>query len=499
MIHTPIQLQVKKRKRQTEQSLQVQHEVKFRDMTIYLVERKMGSSRRTFLTNLARKKGFYVQYDLSNEVTHVVAEDNEAQELRAWLLDHGLKDKASVQLLDITWFTESMAAGRPVVVESRHRIQGNKDQEINCLQRSSQKVSQYACQRRTTIINCNKTFTDAFEVLAEHAEFNENAGRCLAFMRATSVLKSLSGAVGCFGDLEGLPCLGDQTKAVIEDILETGRSFKVQEILNDEKFQVLKLFTSVFGIGPKTSEKWYRKGLRTFEEVHADNSITLNKRQEAGFRYYDDILKGISKAEAEALAGIIEEAVHMIVPDATVTLTGGFRRGKEFGHDVDFILTTPESGEEEGLLVGVIKKLRIKGLLLYHELHPATFDVTKLPSRKFEAMDHYPKCFLILKLWSKLLDDSAQADGASQRDWRAVRVDLVAPPISHFAFALLGWTGSRQFERDMRRFAQHERKMLLDNHALYDKTKQIFLLAKTEEDIFAHLGLEYIEPWERNA
>nr|XP_023679876.1 DNA nucleotidylexotransferase-like [Paramormyrops kingsleyae] len=114
-------------------------------------------------------------------------------------------------------------------------------------------------------------------------------------------------------------------------------------------------------------------------------------------------------------------------------------------------------------------------------------------------MDHYPKCFLILKLRSKPLDDSAQADGASQRDWRAVRVDLVAPPISHFAFALLGWTGSRQFERDLRRFAQHERKMLLDNHALYDKTKQIFLLAKTEEEIFAHLGLEYIEPWERNA
>lgn len=45
-----------------------------------------------------------------------------------------------------------------------------------------------------------------------------------------------------------------------------------------------------------------------------------------GFRYYDDILKGMSKAEAEALAGIIEEAVHMIVPDGTVTLTGGFRR-----------------------------------------------------------------------------------------------------------------------------------------------------------------------------
>lgn len=30
---------------------------------------------------------------------------------------------------------------------------------------------------------------------------------------------------------------------------------------------------------------------------------------------------------------------------------------------------------------------------------------------------------------------------------------------------------SQQFERDLRRFARMERRMLLDNHALYDKTK----------------------------
>lgn len=29
----------------------------------------------------------------------------------------------------------------------------------------------------------------------------------------------------------------------------------------------------------------------------------------------------------------------------------------------------------------------------------------------------------------------------------------------------------QQFERDLRRFARLERRMLLDNHALYDKTK----------------------------
>lgn len=32
---------------------------------------------------------------------------------------------------------------------------------------------------------------------------------------------------------------------------------------------------------------------------------------------------------------------------------------------------------------------------------------------------------------------------SGRRSWRAVRVDLVVSPISQFAFALLGWTGSK--------------------------------------------------------
>ena len=35
-------------------------EVKFEDVRLYLVERKMGRSRRSFLTQLARSKGFIV-------------------------------------------------------------------------------------------------------------------------------------------------------------------------------------------------------------------------------------------------------------------------------------------------------------------------------------------------------------------------------------------------------------------------------------------------------
>uniref|UniRef100_A0A4W5QXX4 DNA-directed DNA/RNA polymerase mu n=1 Tax=Hucho hucho TaxID=62062 RepID=A0A4W5QXX4_9TELE len=474
MNHAGMLAHVKKRKRPVEAGAQGQVEVKFKEVTLYLVERKMGSSRRNFLTSLARSKGFRVEDVLSDEVTHVVAENNLAEVLWAWLRGHGLRDVSRLAVLDISWFTDSMREGRPVTVETRHRKK---------------------------VFDPLLILYDVMEELAESSEFNESKGPCLAFRRAASVLKSLPSAVHCLEAIQGLPCLGEHTKAVMEEILTFGRSFKVEEIRCDERYQALKLFTSVFGVGPKTAEKWYRRGLRSLKEILTEPNIQLNRMQRAGFLYYSDISKAVSKAEAKALGCIIEETVHWIAPDAILALTGGFRRGKEYGHDVDFLLTMPEMGKEEGLLLHVIDRLRDQGILLYCEYQGSTFDVSKLPSWRFEDMDHFQKCFLILRLEQGQVEGERglQSDPGDSRGWRAVRVDLVAPPVDRYAFALLGWTGSRQFGRDLRTFAYKERQMLLDNHALYDKTKKLFLPATTEEDIFAHLGLEYVEPWQRNA
>ncbi|CAL8391235.1 unnamed protein product [Arctogadus glacialis] len=148
-------------------------------------------------------------------------------------------------------------------------------------------------------------------------------------------------------------------------------------------------------------------------------------------------------------------------------------RGKEFGHDVDFLLSTPEQGKEETLLLSLVDSLRRQGILLYCDHHPSTFDINNLPGVSFEAMDHFAKSFLILRLEDRQVEGGVQRPEGQHdgRSWRAVRVDVVAPPMERYAFALLGWTGSRQFERDLRRFARKEKRMLLDNHGLWDKTK----------------------------
>uniref|UniRef100_A0A8C6US64 DNA nucleotidylexotransferase n=1 Tax=Neogobius melanostomus TaxID=47308 RepID=A0A8C6US64_9GOBI len=441
-------------------------DVKFGDARLFLVERKMGRSRRSFLTKLATSKGFIVDQSLSDEITHVISEDKDAAFLWEWLKGRGLKNLPTMHVVGIGWFTESMKEGRPVAVETRHLIQ---------VRYSLSTVCPYACQRRTTTANKNKRFTDALEVLVEYHELTEIEGPRVAYSRAASVLKSLPWTIESMGGTEALPCVGEKTRTLIQEILQYGRSFEVEKILADERYQTLKLFTSVFGVGPKTADKWYRRGLRSFSQILADPDVQLNRMQQNGFLHYTDLSRGLSAAEARAVEAVVGETVRTVAPNARVVLTGGFRRYKD-----------------------TRSTLHKRGLLLFQAHHPSTLALKKIPCRRFEAMDYYSKCFLILKLEGSRVQGGGQAVPAG-RGWRAVRVDLVAPPIERFAFTQLGWTGSKQFERDLRRFARVERNMLLDNHALFDKAKNQFLAAVTEKDIFAHLGLEYMEPWQRNA
>uniref|UniRef100_A0ABI7WW56 DNA nucleotidylexotransferase n=2 Tax=Felis catus TaxID=9685 RepID=A0ABI7WW56_FELCA len=497
----------KKRPRQMGASMvSPPHDIKFRDLVLYILEKKMGTTRRAFLMELARRKGFRVENELSDSVTHIVAENNSGSDVLEWLQVQNVKASSQLELLDISWLIESMGAGEPVEVTGKHQLV-RRDYSASPnpeLQETPplvvKKIPLYACQRRTTLNNFNHIFTDAFEVLAENYEFKENEISSATFMRAASVLKSLPFTIISMKDTEGIPCLGDKVKCVIEEIIEDGESSEVKAVLNDERYQSFKLFTSVFGVGLKTSEKWFRMGFRTLSKIKSDKTLKFTQMQKAGFLYYEDLVSCVTRAEAEAVGVLVKEAVWAFLPDAFVTMTGGFRRGKKIGHDVDFLITIPGSTdeEEEQLLPKVINLWQRKELLLYCDLVESTFEKLKLPSRKVDALDHFQKCFLILKLHHQRVD-SGKCSQQEGKTWKAIRVDLVMCPYERRAFALLGWTGSRQFERDLRRYATHERKMILDNHALYDKTKKIFLKAESEEEIFAHLGLDYIEPWERNA
>ncbi|MBN3296966.1 DPOLM polymerase, partial [Amia calva] len=503
---------LKRRKRDV--SGETHDAIKYPHVVIFLLERRMGSSRRAFLTRLGRSKGFHVEESFSTVVTHVVSEGNSGGEVQEWLDTQAPRRQTHrpLHLLDISWFTDSMGASRPVDIEDRHMLEVPT---LPICDAREQTVSPYACQRRTPLQHHNSILIDALEVLAENAQFHESEGRSLAFWKAGSVLKALPLDVQSMEDLRGVPCLGEHSQRVIKEILEYGVSREVKAVLESERYQVLKVLTSVFGVGVKTADRWFREGVRTPGEL-VTSGRRLTREQEAGVRHYKHLSIPVTRAEARAIERIVKEAVLAVLPGVQLTLTGGFRRGKQTGHDVDFLITHPEEGKEEGLLPKVISWLESQDLLLYNKMNNNSYGEAKeLHSRPVSSMDRFERCFSIFRLDQPAsgtqqpgVSSAGEAQGSAPlggqgacepRGWKAVRVDLVVTPISQFAFALLGWTGSQHFERELRRWAGQEKQMSLNSHALFDRRQKKFLPASSEEEIFTHLGLDYIPPSERNA
>ncbi|RVE66173.1 hypothetical protein OJAV_G00123910 [Oryzias javanicus] len=460
---------------------------RFPQVVLFLLERKMGASRRAFLSQLARRKGFQVEQLFSGKVTHVVCENVSGEDGRLWLDSQG-GARPSLHLLDVSWFTESMRAGRPLEVLDRHRLQElpSGEPELEAFS-----VPSYACQRRTPLENHNSSLTDALSLLAENAELNDEEGRGVAFRRAAALLKALPSAVLSVSQLRGLPCLGEHSLRVIEEVLETGRSGEAESTGASERFKALKALTGIFGVGAKTADRWIREGIHDLRRLRASGQV-LNRAQRAGLQHYADINQPVTRAEADAIQAVVEKAVSSVLRGAQIVLTGGFRRGKLSGHDVDFLITHPEEGREVGLLPKVVSWLEAQDFLLYQKTTRNSYlESIDGPGRPPSSMDRFERCLSIFKL--------PVAAESGQRAWRAVRLDLVVSPISQFAFALLGWTGSKLFERELRRWAGHERGMSLSSHALYDNKQGAYLRAASEEEIFTHLGLEFIPPSERNA
>ncbi|XP_033845766.1 DNA-directed DNA/RNA polymerase mu [Periophthalmus magnuspinnatus] len=495
--------------------------VKFPYVVIFLVERKMGASRRAFLSRLGRKNGFQVEDDFSDCVTHVISENNSADDVRTWL-DLQQKGNVTVELLDICWYTESMEAGCPVEILAKHKlqeVQKVKEESVEFL------IPSYACQRRTSLDNHNTNLTDALSHLAENAELNNEDGRAVAFRRAAAVLKALPVKVTSITQLRGLPCLGEHSQRVIKDVIENGVSSEVESTIHSERFKALKLLTGIFGVGAKTADRWFKEGIQNLTQL-ANSGHDLNRAQQAGLEHYYDLNQPVTKAEAEAIGDIVKKAVLDVLPGSEIILTGGFRRGKITGHDVDFLITHPDEGKEVGLVSKVVSWLTARGLLLYQKnTRNSYLESEDGPAQPPSNMDRFERCFSIFKLEKKEMhskhlhpgtqssdqktsiehlqyfqaNDLSNSQMRPNRNWRAVRVDLVVSPISQFAFAVLGWTGSKLFERELRRWAGQVKSMSLSSHALYDNKQCKYLRATSEEEIFTHLGLEFIPPSERNA
>eukprot|EP00743_Colponemidia_sp_Colp-15_P010499 GILK01011569.1.p1 GENE.GILK01011569.1~~GILK01011569.1.p1 ORF type:complete len:1020 (-),score=203.03 GILK01011569.1:102-3161(-) len=339
----------------------------------------------------------------------------------------------------------------------------------------------FACQRRTLITNLNEHLTQELERLQNIYELQGDKWRGYAYKKAVSLLRTLPYKVETVDQIRHIRGLGKKLADKIEELLSTGHTRRLQFLENDERVTVVNLFASIWGVGGTTANKWYSEGYRTLEQLRKDQDWLLNDAQRIGLKYIDDFQKRIPRDEVTSVVAIVEKAAADIIPKDVLELMcgGSYRRGKKNSGDVDILITRKDGKNVTGKLQELVTRL--------HEIGLITDDLSSPTGRNRHHSELYMGVYYLPEV------------GIHRR------IDLKAYPYCEWPFATLYFTGNDHFNRSMRLFAKKKGLSLSDHNLLQavrvNKEKiweGMPIPCRTEEDIFAALGLEYVPPEERN-
>ncbi|GAA5969468.1 hypothetical protein JCM8115_003262, partial [Rhodotorula mucilaginosa] len=265
-------------------------------------------------------------------------------------------------------------------------------------------------------------------------------------------------------------------------------------VLASNEYKVLTALNTVHGIGSKTAVKLYED----YKVRTLDQALTHLKppEQELFRKYHADLSEKIPRNEVESIHEFVKIQLNKIQRGSFSLLCGGYRRGKEESNDVDILITFPHAeGVERGVLRQLVQRLRAKGLIPPDGIlglseagtNRDSSLVANKPASRIDALD---RAMVIFR-------HPADVVSGRLRD-KYRRVDLIVSRWGSWGSAVVGWTGSTQFERDLRRHAERQ-GYKFDSGGIRTRDTDRPVEAKSEEDVFRVLGLKYIPPELRNA
>ncbi|XP_058788961.1 DNA polymerase beta-like isoform X2 [Phymastichus coffea] len=303
---------------------------------------------------------------------------------------------------------------------------------------------------------------------------SKNIYKANAYRKAATTLASLPERVKSSEEARKLPGIGDKIEKKIAEFLKTGKLRKLEEIMKDETNVAINLLTRVTGIGPAKAKELVNAGIKTLEDLKKHDNM-LNHHQKIGLKYFDDFEKKIPREEIEEIESILKECITEMDNDFLVTICGSYRRGKKESGDIDILLAHPTYTSE------VKNKKKHTSLLkaVIKQLEEENFITDTISHGEFKFMG---VCQL-----------------NNEKPYR--RIDIRLAPYDQYYCAVLYFTGSDMFNKEIRTRALEKRytlneytlKKLTPEGTPGDAEKII-----SEEDIFKILDLPYKKPEQRN-
>lgn len=237
-----------------------------------------------------------------------------------------------------------------------------------------------------------------------------------------------------------------------------------------ERAGVIQTFEAIHGVGPETAAKWYDQGFRTLDSL-SRIYLKMTSAQQIGYRYYSDLQQRIPRSESDKFNELFTE----IIRHRKFMICGSYRRGNRTSGDIDLLVRGSNFKDDNERILGeVVGKLVRRGVII-------------------ETLEHGPSKFMGL---CKLTPTHY-----------ARRLDILVTRPESWAAATLYFTGSKGLNILMRKRAK-EFGWNLNEYGLWKPAEwvpsyisdevDVRVPASIEEDIFDHLGVEYMEPGERN-
>ena len=346
----------------------------------------------------------------------------------------------------------------------------------------------------------NQDVVDELNVIYQQRAQTSDEQSMLSYARAVSMLKSFP------EDLHKNPLQAKHLKGIgpkifshIQKFYQTGTMPEADIIRDDNAFKVCCQFTEVYRIGPKKARELYMKGYRTIEQLIESKEWLSSKGWNISvpdaLRILPDLQQKIPRGEVEEIARLLRLELDRVCPGTKSLIVGGYRRGKEESNDVDIVCTWPPGGDTGIPSQEQIRKLRdnltsqglITHLIAVHNFDPQSKPHWAHHKSEDSQRDDLPTMEFVFK---------APATPTVPVSMHR-RVDLIFAPYRVFGAAVLGWTGSRQFERDLRRFAR-EQGYKFHSTGLVHNTTQEVITTYDERDVFEELNLLYMPPEWRN-
>lgn len=291
-----------------------------------------------------------------------------------------------------------------------------------------------------------------------------------------------------------LPFVGKFTAEVLHALVSTGTAEQLEDFQADrpvsnsrgelrqgtEGGATRRKFVKLPGVGAGVAYKWYQLGYREYEDLEnaareggplhpVTGDLPISREALYCLKYRSDLLEKVTADDVAEMRHEVDSVLTKVTgaDGWNITLVGGGRRSHT-SHDADFLVTHFGGHSMEGVVWQVYEELVKRGKLVSQDegfcriqsgrmegyLATARGDVLAGRWVDRHQMDRYDH------IWGVYI-----TKGGARR-----RIDIMMIPQDSWAYAVVGWTGSKQYLRFMRTHAGNC-NMFLNSHFLMRRVR----------------------------